>query len=199
MLGFQQWKEVERELPECTKLTVLNSCKESSAGQSLQVLRRHWWRLLPPAETSRGFSPSWQLPMSLPEQRSLCFCVPGQQRSPAAPEQEGLNSLMKTSVYRNIQITSSHSCTTNPTYLRKDSVFSSRTVLQHSVQCLPREAFSKQISTGWLARALGVGVKKLRYLISTTAKVHSCQALKLQGQPWKGSWWGPAAFTLAYT
>lgn len=109
------------------------------------------------------------------------------------------HSLMKTSVYRNIQITSSHSCTTNSTYLRKDSVVSSRTVLQHSVQCLPREAFSKQISTGWLARALGVGVKKLRYLISTTAKVHSCQALKLQGQPWKGSWWGPAAFTLAYT
>ena len=77
-----------------------------------------------------------------------CLLLPGQQRSPAAPEQEGLNSLMKTSVYRNIQITSSHSCTTNSTYLRKDSVFSSRTVLQHSVQCLPREAFSKQISTG---------------------------------------------------
>lgn len=37
--------------------------------------------------------------------------------------------------------------------------------------------------------AVGVTVRKLLYLISTTAKVHSCQALRLQGQLWKGSWW----------
>ena len=106
---------------------------------------------------------------------------------------------MKTSVYRNIQITSSHSYTANSTDLHKDRVFLPRNVLQHPVPCLPREAFRKQVSAGWLARAFAVGVKKLQYLISTTAEVHSCQAHKLQGQPWKGSWRGPAVFTLAYT
>lgn len=106
---------------------------------------------------------------------------------------------MKTSVYRNIQITSSHSYTANSTDLHKDRVFLPRGVLQHPVPRLPREAFSKQVSAGWLAPAVAAGVKKLRCLISTAAEVHGCQARKLQGQPWQGSWRGPAVFTLAYT
>lgn len=61
-------------------------------------------------------------------------------------------------------------------------------ILNTSTMLIAEQAFSNHISTGWIGWAVGVAVRKLQYLISTTAKVHSCQALKLQGQQGKGSW-----------
>lgn len=101
-----------------------------------------------------------------------------------------LLNAMKILVYWNIQITNSHS-PRHPFFWTAQGQFLSclNCILSTQSNTCHRTALGEQVSTGWLAWAVEVGAKNLLYLISTTAKVHSCQALKLQGQSWKGSWW----------
>lgn len=78
---------------------------------------------------------------------------------------------MKSSVYSKAPVTNSQSSHTDSMEPPKDSFFLAWNCILHSqYNTCCRISFSKQVSTGLIAWGVGVGVQKLQYLISTTAK-----------------------------